>query len=93
MEFLSPKSAANFANTIYQAQSEVTVKAFLKNPIFSREKGDSKHLKATVGFRIINANDGFGICARGSEKYEGGKYKNDLFIMFRGTTTKNYGAD
>ncbi|MCP3674705.1 MAG: lipase family protein, partial [Gammaproteobacteria bacterium] len=46
-----------------------------------------------VGFRIINANDGFGICARGSEKYEGGKYKNDLFIMFRGTTTKNYGAD
>ena len=88
MEPISPEKAANLANTIYQAQSDLTVKAFLKNPIFSQKPGDAKHLKAKVGFRIINANDGFGICARGGKGRE-----NELFIMFRGTTTKNYGAD
>ncbi len=93
MSNLKPEKAAALANGIYAAQSERGALAFLKNPMFSNEKRDSKHLKAAVGFRIINATDGFGICARGSEKYENGKYKNDLFIMFRGTTTKNYGAD
>ena len=85
---ISPVDAANLASKIYDSQSELLTKLFLKDPIFSQEKNDSKHLKAKVGFRIINANDGFGICARGGKGYE-----NDLFIIFRGTTTKNYGAD
>ncbi|MCP4976213.1 MAG: hypothetical protein GY931_08640, partial [Maribacter sp.] len=87
MEPISPAKAATLAEEVYTAQSKATVEVFLENAIFSQEQSNTKHLKATVGFRIINANDGFGICARGSEKYEGGKYKNDLFIMFRGTTT------
>ncbi len=88
MEQISPAIAANLADEIYAAQSRATAEVFLENPIFSQGKNDSKHLKAKVGFRIINANDGFGICARGGVGYE-----KDLFIMFRGTTSKNYGAD
>jgi triacylglycerol lipase len=85
---IEPRDAADLAIGVYAAQSEKTVAAFLKNPIFSQKLGDAQRLKAKVGFRIINANDGFGICARGGVGYE-----NDLFVIFRGTTIKNYGAD
>ncbi len=88
MGVISPKVAATLANEVYGAQSELTTALFLKNSIFSQKSNDSQHLKAKVGFRIINANDGFGVCTRGGLGYE-----NDLFIMFRGTTGKNYGAD
>ena len=85
---ISPAIAASLAAEVYAAQSKITAELFLENKIFSQKLGDSRQLKAKVGFRIINANDGFGICARGGVGYE-----KDLFIMFRGTTTKNYGAD
>ena len=85
---LEPNKAANLANGIYAAQSERGALVFLEQSIFSQEAGDSKHLKAKVGFRIINVTDGFGICVRGGVGHE-----KDLFIMFRGTTFKNYGAD
>lgn len=88
MAFISPDIAATLAEEIYAAQSKITTEVFLENPIFSQKTETAKHLKAKVGFRIINANDGFGICARGGKGYE-----KDLFIIFRGTTTKNYGAD
>ncbi len=88
MGIISPQVAASLANEIYQAQSKITAELFLENAIFSQTEGGAKQLKAKVGFRIINANDGFGICARGGVGYE-----KDLFIMFRGTTVKNYGAD
>ncbi len=88
MGLISPRIAATLANEIYAAQSDKTTELFLENPIFSQKLGDALRLKAKVGFRIINANDGFGICSRGGEGYE-----KDLFIMFRGTTKKNLGAD
>ncbi len=85
---LEPEKAAALANGIYAAQSERGALVFLEQPVFSQNSGNTKHLKARVGFRIINVNNGFGICARGGVGYE-----NDLFIIFRGTTTSNYGAD
>ena len=89
MGVISPRVAAELAGTIYDVQDEFLLKAFInKHSIFSKKTGDTQHLKAKVGFRIINANDGFGVCARGGVGYE-----NDLFIMFRRTTTSNYGAD
>jgi triacylglycerol lipase len=88
MTEIEPKVAANLANGIYAAQSERGTMVFLEQPIFSQKLGDAQRLKARVGFRIINANDGFGICARGGVGYE-----NDIIIIFRGTTIKNYGAD
>jgi len=88
MSEIEPKQAAILADQIYTAQTEATIKLFLQNKIFSQKSGDSKQLKAKVGFRIINATDSFGICARG-----GVGYGNDLFIIFRGTTLKNFGAD
>lgn len=88
MSEIEPKQAAILADQIYTAQTEATIKLFLQNKIFSQKSGDSKQLKAKVGFRIINATDSFGICARG-----GAGYENDLFIMLRGITLKNFGAD
>ncbi len=88
MGIISPRIAANLANEIYAAQSQKATEVFLENPIFSQKTSNSKHLNAEVGFRLINASDGFGICARGGDGYE-----KDLFIMFRGTTGANYGAD
>ncbi|MDH5354710.1 MAG: lipase family protein [Gammaproteobacteria bacterium] len=85
---VSPNEAAKLANKVYDSQSDLLISLFLKDPIFSQAKNNSKHLKAKVGFRVINVTDGFGICARGGVGRE-----KDLFIIFRGTTTKNYGAD
>ncbi len=85
---ISPVVAATLARDIYLVQSEKFVKGFLSRPQFSKKSGEAAHLKAEVGFRLINATDGFGICARGGDGYE-----KDLFLMFRGTTGANYGAD
>ena len=88
MSDINPSKAAELADGIYAAQSELLATVFLKKAIFSQKTGGFQQLNAKVGFRIINGTDGFGICARGGVGYE-----KDLFIMFRGTTLKNYGAD
>lgn len=88
MTALKPQVAAKIANEVYQAQSPITLELFLENPVFSQKRGDTKHLEAEVGLRIINVKDGFGVCAKGGKGYE-----NDLFLVFRGTTSKNFGAD
>jgi triacylglycerol lipase len=47
------------------------------------------HLKAEVGGRVVlNVKDGFGVCAHGGNGYE-----NEIFLIFRGTTTANRKAD
>ena len=88
MAHIEPIMAATLADGIYAAQTDLLASIFLKRSIFSQKTGDSQQLKAKVGFRIINATDSFDICARG-----GAGYENDLFIMFRGTTLKKFGAD
>jgi len=88
MAELSPSVAAQLAAAVYAVQDENGGRKFLSRSEFSTKAGDGKQLKATVGFRLINAQDGFGICACGGQGYE-----NDLFIIFRGSTTANHCAD
>ena len=89
MGLITPVEAASLAQTIYDVQDEFFAKAFLKkHTMFSTKSADSKHLKAEVGSRLINAKDGFGMCVRGGKGFE-----KDLFMVFRGTTMSNYGAD
>lgn len=90
MSVLSPKTVAELAQDIYRVQSKLAaaVTAFLTRPEFSQKLGNSLHLKAEVGSRLINTKDGFGMCVRGGKGYE-----KDLFLIFRGSTTANIGAD
>lgn len=79
------------AERIYDIQDSSLVDFFLEQSFFKQAKkfGSSphKHLTAEVGGRIIlNHKDGFGVCAQGSDD-------NELFLIFRGTTTANRGAD
>lgn len=91
MKELSPIDAAELARDIYAVQAISEVKRFLDHPRFKKiEKSSSsphQHLKAEVGGRLLlNHKDGFGVCAQGS-------YEDELFLIFRGTTTENNGAD
>lgn len=88
MSILKPKVAAELADGVYDVQSELLLKGFLSRTIFSHTSGQAKHLKAEVGSRLINTRDGFGVCVMG-----GDKYKNELFLIFRGSTSANYSAD
>jgi hypothetical protein len=88
MSQLSPLIAAELAKDIYLVQNEVFLKVFMSSPIFSNQGSQQQHLKAEVGTRLINTRDGFGICAMGGKGYE-----NELFLIFRGTTTENHNAD
>ncbi len=85
---LIPKVAAELAKDIYLVQSEQFIKVFLTRNEFSQAKGISQQLNAIVGSRLINTRDGFGVCVMGGEKY-----KNELFIIFRGSTNANHNAD
>ena len=85
---LSPKIAAELADEVYGVQDEIDLKLFLAKSIFSRSSLQSQSFKAEVGTRLINFQDGFGVGARGASEYE-----KDLFLMFRGSTMANYGAD
>lgn len=90
MGHISPKTAAELAEGVYLIQSALAsvIEDFLDRPEFSRKSGSAAHLKAEVGSRLINTKDGFGICVRGGNGHE-----KDIFIIFRGTTLSNYGAD
>lgn len=85
---LKPKVASELAKDIYLVQNEQFIKVFLTRDEFSQAKGGAQQLNAEVGSRLFNTRDGFGVCAMG-----GNKYKNELFIIFRGTTTANHNAD
>ncbi len=93
MSTLSPKAAAVLARDIYLIQNPQMSNLLFSNPVFrqSSDKGVqvNKTLKSEVGGRIIlNTKDNFGACALG-----GDKHPNDLFLLFRGTTTANNRAD
>lgn len=87
---LRPDLAAELAFNIYTVNNgdKFALKAFLKAKVFD-QSGDQPLLKAEVGGRILlAASDGFGVCVKGA-----GLYKNDLFLIFRGTTEANNKAD
>jgi len=77
-----------FSHDIYTVQNERLLPAFMFRKEFSRKPGHSEKLTAEVGSRLINTRDGFGVCAMG-----GDKYKNELFLVFRGSTNANHNAD
>lgn len=87
---LDPKISSELARDIYTVQSELEFKFFLKarDEFTDAPEGKAK-LTANVGGHIIrSASDGFGVCALGS-----GDYSKDIFIIFRGSTDANRGAD
>ncbi|WP_370980467.1 lipase family protein [Agaribacterium sp. ZY112] len=86
MTELSPTKASELATDIYAIQSERTAERFFKKDIFLTKTGNK--LKAEVGSRLINTRDSFGACVHGA-----GQYKDDVFLIFRGSTTANYCAD
>lgn len=88
---LNPRVAANLANSIYTvgADDPIALKAFLSNSLFGGDTNSQQTLKAAVGGRVIRAAvDGFGLAAMGT-----GQFQGDLFLIFRGTTDRNKGAD
>lgn len=88
---LNPSEAARLATLVYTVNSgdNIRLKAFLGDKLFQQTGNSQTQLKAAVGGRILRATtDGFGLCAKGA-----GQYQNDLFLIFRGTTTANKKAD
>ncbi len=88
MSELSPSEAEKLARDIYLAQDPSTLSIFLARKDFCVSKKNKIQLKAEVGTRLINTKDGFGVCAIG-----GDFNKNQIFLIFRGTTMANYKAD
>ena len=87
---LQPSQAARIAEDVYDVNSgnKRAFKAFLANSLFSQNSSQLK-LHASVGGNVLlSAMDGFGLCAMGGKGYE-----DDLFLIFRGTTTANNKAD
>lgn len=85
MTNINPSFAASLAADIYVVRGEQQLKLFLSGDDFF---SSGKLLDAQVGSRLINTRDAFGVCARGA-----GQYSDAVFLIFRGTTTGNYGAD
>ncbi len=93
MSELTPPVAATLAGRIYDVQNPMLVDIFLKLPYFASTKKSGasphSHLKAEIGGRVVlNFKDGFGVCAHGGKGYE-----DEIFLIFRGTTTANKKAD
>lgn len=83
---LEPLTAAQLADEVYDVRDETRLKLFLDRPEFSAGTGRKKLVQASVGSRLLTTRDAFGICAIGSDG-------NELFLIFRGSTLANYGAD
>lgn len=89
MATLTPRQAAKLANDIYLVQKDkASIELFFdtNGTILSQE--NTSVMKAEVGFRLINARDSFGTCVKGA-----GDFKNDAFLIFRGSTLANKCAD
>jgi len=88
---LAPLDAANMAKAVYAVNGgdPRSFQRLLSNDLFSQSKRSTHSLTAKVGGMLaLSTRDGFGLCAMGGRGYE-----NDAFIIFRGTTSANGGAD
>jgi triacylglycerol lipase len=86
---LNPSEAAELADGVYDVQNELDADIFLSHPLFGRGKSRPTVLKADVGGRVIlNVKDGFGVFSEGNNVNS-----KELFLIFRGTTSENHGAD
>ncbi len=89
MTTLNPLLASELALGSYNVVNNFKLRLFLESRNeFSNETGDSSQSYGEVGSRLFNVADAFGVCVKGT-----GIYKNDLFLIFRGSTNRNYGAD
>ncbi len=89
MSNLSSTSAAELASGVYDISQPELFGAFIrKRKEFSQNKNDRSKAYGEVGSRLINVSDAFGVCVKGD-----GVYKNELFLIFRGSTKRNFGAD
>lgn len=89
MPRLSPFEAAHLAARVYLVQDEFTLSALLKDPLFSDDETRKTAVKANVGGRFVRtAKDAFAVCAKGE-----GRFKDDVFLVFRGSTSANNNAD
>ena len=92
---LKPSEAAKLASDVYTVNenNKTKLKIFINQPLFRKNSSrqQTKMLKAKVGGHLLRATeDAFGIAAYGAE---GTRFANDLFLIFRGTTTANNKAD
>jgi hypothetical protein len=88
MSNISPLNIANIAADIYLVQNSRDIGDFFTKhkEVFTGNKENV--LQATVGSRLINTRDSFAVCCRGTNDF-----KDDIFLIFRGSTSANYGAD
>lgn len=88
MGTLQPIQAANLAADVYTAQNDASAEQFfiLNKDIVNQEELTT--LQASVGTRLLNTRDIFCICAHGKNNFS-----RDVFLIFRGSTFANYGAD
>jgi len=84
---VSPSLAAKMAAEIYTVQND-NAQVFLMRPEFQQGPNAGRPVQAKVGSRLINTQDGFGVCTLGT-----GAYQKDIFLIFRGSTKANYYAD
>jgi len=80
--------AADLAANVYVVRNSTDLKIFLMSPEFSSKSNSSTTLTAEVGSRLLNTRDSFSVRTRGDDQFSG-----DIFVLFRGTTGANYGAD
>jgi hypothetical protein len=85
---ITPLKAAKLAENIYDVQNPRFLKAFIKRNELLESESSSSKLHGEVGTRMFSSRDGFGLCALDANEKSGKAY-----IIFRGTTTSNYGAD
>lgn len=88
MSSLTPTQSSNLAADIYLVQDKNTEGVFFEIHQDVIQAGSSNVMKAEVGSRLINTRDAFGVACKGS-----GEYERDVFLIFRGSTLANYGAD
>lgn len=88
MRTLTPKISSELACDVYSVADQNKMNTFFQRPEFSGSANEQQRVSATVGGHYIKTNVGIGVCVRGS-----GRYKNDLFLIFRGSSTANCGLD
>ncbi len=88
MNALSPKLSSQLAAEAYTVTDQFKLDAFLQRPEFLNSVGEAQSVRATVGGHYIKSRVGFGVCARGARQFN-----NDIFLVFRGSSTGHCGLD
>lgn len=88
MGMVSPSLAAQLAGSAYLIRDKISLEDFLKSTYFSSQRNERSTAHAVVGSRLINTKDAFALLTRGA-----GDFDKDVFLLFRGTTGSNGGAD